>query len=358
MRLHGPVFLAKRLFRPVFYQGPARRRRRGYFEGWYFKSAFPAAATVRAGAGETPARGTARSAENQAAGGGPGAGEGTALAVIPGISLARGDPHAFIQTLTGRTSHYHRFPVDSFHYGTREFQIEVGENLFSLSTMRLRIPGLHADLSIVSDVRWPSSPLSPNSMGWYAYMRFMECYHGIIVVDGTVEGEVNGRRITDGRFYLEKDWGASFPRGWIWLQCNSFPNRASITCSVARVPFRRRVFTGFIAALWDGKALHRFATYTGARIEALEIYESSVRLVLADTHKRLSIRAARPGASVTGGELISPVDGAMEGRIAESIDATVEARLEVDGHPVFSATGRNAGLEVVHPEELPSTQTS
>jgi hypothetical protein len=57
--------------------------------------------------------------------------------------------------------------------------------------------------------------------GWYSFMRFMECYHGIIVVDADAEGTVNGEFRSGERFYLEKDWGTSFPRSWIWLQSNT-----------------------------------------------------------------------------------------------------------------------------------------
>lgn len=329
MRFHNPVYLVKRLFRPVLYQGPAGTPRRGYFEGWYFKSVF----------------------------------QETAFAVIPGVSYARGDVHAFIQTLIAGEGRYHRFPIDAFRYRTREFGLQIGENRFSLDSLDVQLPELRANLSIVPDVCWPSSPISPSSMGWYAYMRFMECYHGIIVVDGTVSGDINGRRMENGRFYLEKDWGTSFPKGWIWLQSNSFPGRASITCSIAQVPFRRRVFTGFIAALWDGETLHRFATYTGSRIHALEINEASVHIVLSTARSRLSIKAHRPQggtreeSSSNGGELISPVEGAMEGRITESIDASVEVALEEGGRTLFSGTGTKAGLEVVNPDALSDSRT-
>ena len=44
----------------------------------------------------------------------------------------------------------------------------------------------------------------------------MECYHGIVSMDHTVNGliEINNEKIdfSEGRGYIEKDWGRSFPQ--------------------------------------------------------------------------------------------------------------------------------------------------
>lgn len=304
----------RRVFKPELYQGPSHVKHTGYFEGWYFKAAFPHGA----------------------------------LAVIPGVSLAPRDAHAFVQTLYRGESRYHRFRLDEFDYGTREFSVRVGGNRFSLTDLTLRLPEIDAELRISSKTRWPGNLLAPSSMGWYAYMRFMECYHGVIVLDGLVHGRLNARDDVEGRFYLEKDWGSSFPKGWIWLQSNSFERPASITCSVALVPFRNRVFTGFIAGLWDGRILHRFATYTGARVSSVVVGERSVELTIRDSTKTLKISAAR----AAGGELVSPIRGAMQGRITESLDAEISVELLEGESPTFEGTGVHAGLEVVNPEVL------
>ena len=48
------------------------------------------------------------------------------------------------------------------------------------------------------------------------------------------------------------------------------------------------------------------------------------------------------------GTLLAPVDGAMERRIAESIDARIGVRLEdLGGRLLFEGSGANAGLEIV-----------
>ena len=272
--------------------------------------------------------------------------------MIPGISQAVQDPHAFIQLIDGPTgrSTYHRFPAGQFHCRRDRFHITVGDNEFGLEGVRLRLEGFAADLTMSGNVRWPSSLLSPSSMGWYAFARFMECYHGIVVLDAEARGTVNGEGKSGGRFYLEKDWGVSFPRSWIWMQSNSFTQGpACITCSVARVPFRGREFSGFIAGLLAAGELHRFATYTGAVLERAAAGDSWAEVVLTQRgRRRLELRAERRA----GAELASPVRGEMRGRITESLTSEVAVRLTDGGRTLFAGTGTCAGLEVVHPEEL------
>lgn len=301
----------RKLYRPEYYQ---RKRSQGYFEGWYFKAAF----------------------------------EEEAFAFIPGVSLAEADPHAFIQVNRPGASSYHRFAASDFTSRRDRFLVALGENSFSLDGIRLRLPDLEADLRMGDLVRWPSRLLSPNSMGWFAFVPVMECYHGVIVLDGSVEGVVNGRRYSGGRFYLEKDWGASFPRGWIWMQANSFPVPGSLTCSIARVPFRGRSFTGFIIALYAGGRIHRFTTYNGARIEGIRVAGDAVDLTVRRGKQSLRVTARR----TAGMKLASPVQGEMSGRIQESLDSEIRVRLEEAGRFVFDETGRHAGLEVINAHEL------
>jgi len=316
------VYGLKKLYRPEYFQGNRLARKSAdYFEGWYFKTVF----------------------------------DSCSYAFIPGVSLAEGDGHSFIQVNggAGGRSSYHRFAREEFKWRKDRFLISVGPNRFSLDEIRLELPGLSVDLRMNGLIRWPSSLLSPSSMGWYSFARIMECYHGIVVLDGRVHGSVNGVA-QEGRFYLEKDWGRSFPRGWIWMQSNSFPAPASedpptsLTCSIARVPFRGRVFTGFIIGLLHNGRIERFATYNGAVIERLKVEAEHVEISVRRKKRRLHVRAKR----VSGAVLASPVEGVMEGRIREAMESELYVEFEENGRIAFSATGRNAGLEIVRPEVL------
>jgi len=177
----------------------------------------------------------------------------------------------------------------------------------------------------------------------------MECYHGVLSFDHPLEGSLtlNGVAMdfSGGRGYIEKDWGKSFPAGWVWFQTNHFSGqRACITASVAIIPWLGSAFRGFIVGLWlDGK-LYRFATYTGARLESLEILEDRVEWVLRDARFRLALTARR----AQGSPLRGPTRVDMGQRVLETLNASIQVRLEtVQGALIFEGEGRHAGLEVM-----------
>jgi hypothetical protein len=162
---------------------------------------------------------------------------------------------------------------------------------------------------------------------------------------------VDGNEVdyTGGRGYIEKDWGQSFPKAWIWMQSNHFSTLGTcVTASVAVIPWLRSAFNGFIAGLWHGGRLYRFATYTGARLERQEVTAEQVILHYADPGRdgyRLEIEATR-GAT---GRLHSPERTAMLQRVMESLTARLRVRLVENqtGQVLFDETGQHAGLEVV-----------
>ena len=305
----------RKLYSPEYYQGPNRNAR--YFEGWYYKT------VSRDGA----------------------------FALIPGVSRAPKDPHAFIQYLDGTTgkSAYHRFPIETFSYRRDRFEIAIGSNTFSRERYRVALPEVECDVSIHDPVGWPSTLFSPGTMGWYSFVPFMECRHGIIVMDAAASGEVNGRQLDTGRLYVEKDFGRSFPNAWVWVQSNSFERTGvSLTCSVANVPFLGGAFTGFLVGFLVNDTLHRFTTYTGARLVGLELDHRMVRIVLEDRRSRLEIEADR----TEGTDLPAPENGVMNSRVGESLRSNVRVELRLDGDRVFVGTGSSAGLEIVAAEKL------
>ncbi len=311
------------IWKPAMYHGFGKHHR--FFEGWYFKCVSPAGDAV--------------------------------YAVIPGVSLdTDGDSHAFIQILDGlkRTSSYHRYRIDEFSSARDRFDIRIGPNRFSLDRINLDIA---TEVPVKGDLRfqdvhpWPVRPLSPGVMGWYALVPAMECYHGVLSFNHRLEGRLTvGKQsmdFTGGKGYIEKDWGRSFPRAWVWTQTNHFrESDACLTASVAHIPWLGSSFTGHIVGLWLHGRLYRFATYTGAEVSRLELSPDELTLVVEDRRHALEIHCLRQ----EGGVLAAPREGAMTGRIVEAMTATVDVCLssKVSGrlNREFSDTGRLAGLEV------------
>jgi tocopherol cyclase len=308
---------------PAWYHG--HRAQPPFFEGWYFKLI---------------------DAEQK-----------HRYAVIPGI-FKNADPakaHAFVQVLDGLTgtSAYYSFPSDQFWAAPNEFEVHIGRNRFRADSLQLDLKGegidLVGQLRFEGGIAYPVSLLSPGIMGWYGWIPIMECYHGLVSLDHRINGElqINNQRadFTGGRGYLEKDWGQSFPSAWVWMQTNHFEQAGpSLSASIAQIPFLGRTFPGYIVVFWDGQKLHRFTTYTGAKVDKLEVTDKHVHWALSNRDSRLDLVATR----TAGGLLHSPSRTQMHKRVMETLQATVEVCLlpEQGGKPIFSGTGACAGLEV------------
>jgi len=321
------AFIRHRVWNPAVYQGVGARRR--YFEGWYFKQVD--------------------------------AQERRVLAVIPGVSYSAdgASKHAFVQVVpSGGTVHYFSYPIEAFSFDSRRpFAIHIGDNTFTTDGMRLRLRNGSAE--VTGDIRfaawtpWPVTFLSPGIMGWYRFVPRMETYHAVLSMDHGLSGSVavNGESLEfdGGRGYAEKDWGRSFPSSWIWAQSNHFGRvGVSVTASVAKVPWMTGAFVGTIAGLLLDGALHRFTTYTGARLVCLDTAENAAHFIVRDRREELEL--ALRGRE--GLELKAPVLGAMEGRDSESLGGEIEVTLrEFRGGKVrvaYHGIGRQAGVEVMN----------
>ncbi len=304
------------LWNPDMYHGWGASRR--YFEGWYFKMVDPS--------------------------------EQYAFAVIPGISYGfDGKQHAFIQVLDGKrcTASYHEFHTDDFRPSDHHFELHLGPNYFSNHRIQLQLPELRGELHFQQPYPWPKTLGAPGIMGWYAFMPFMECYHGVLSMHHHLEGtlEVYGQptNFSAGKGYMEKDWGRSFPGAWIWTQTNHFgtDERVSVMASVADIPWLGSRFTGYISGLLLEDRLFRFATYTGAKLN-VSLGEHQVEISLQQKGLQLLLLAHQAGS----GELVAPIQGNMTGKVNESMQATVDVQLRENNRLLYEGTGRNAGLEV------------
>ena len=230
-----------------------------------------------------------------------------------------------------------------------EFKLNIGPNYFSNDVMRLDLPSATGELHFTERTTWPSTFYSPGIMGPYSFVPFMECYHGILSMDHHIDGilELEGETVdfTDGRGYIEKDWGKSFPSAYFWMQTNHFSQPGiSLIASVAKIPWMGSSFIGFIAGIWLHDRLIQFTTYNGSRLVQSFADQLQVTLVFENRNHRLEILAHREKSTL----LASPILGLMDGRIEESMTSLIDVKLfDKKSHTIlFCDTGRNAGLEV------------
>lgn len=311
----------KKIFRPAWFQGHGKTR--NYFEGWYFKVV---------------------SADGR-----------RALAFIPGISYGRDGGHAFIQAIDGMTGRtwYFRFGSEDFVASRREFRVRVADSGFSDRGFRLNIRDesgtFEGELSFRNPVTYPVTLARPGIMGWYRYVPFMECYHGVVSLDHALEGtlRINGETadFTGGKGYIEKDWGSSMPRAWIWMQTNHFETeRTSFMLSIAHIPWLGGAFTGFLGFFLVEGRLYPFATYTRAKIRDLSVRGDKVAVRIQSRRFSISVE----GKNTSRGALKAPVAGKMDRVIHECVDGELSVRMtDENNRTVFEGTGRHAGLELV-----------
>ena len=307
-----------RLSNPPVFQGSLKSK--SYFEGWYIKCLSDDLST--------------------------------SIAFIPGISLGK-DKHAFIQINTsGHATEYLNFPLEDFHFEKDHFAVAIDDNFFSDRGVHLSVdrPGmsLHGDL-VFEDVHpFPSHFMAHGIMGWFTYVPFMECYHGVVSMRHRVRGTLtlNGKEygFENGIGYIEKDWGRSFPQSWIWMQANPFQESdASFMLSIAKVPWMGMHFTGLIGFLNIDDKVYRFATYLGNRISMLDQYDWGVDILVKNRKYHLRVHAELG----EGGGLIAPVNGEMNRSMKESLNSTLHVELKDKKENIlFSDTSHIAGLEI------------
>lgn len=306
------------LFHPEQYHGWGKTRR--FFEGWYYK--------------------VVNAEENKA------------FAFIPGIAMdEEGAQRAFVQVLDGKklTSEYYSFGAQEFLPQPGKFEIRLGNNFFSKEKLKLDLPAIQGELHFNQSIPWPDRWYSPGVMGPFSFIPFMECYHGILSLDHTIQGRLTIHRETidfsNGRGYLEKDWGHSFPSAYIWIQTNHFSQPGiSFKASVAKIPWLGTSFVGFIAGVWWLDRLIPFTTYNFTRLRKSFADQKKVELVMENGKYRLEVLVRREAAT----KLASPILGFMDGRIEESMTAQAEVQLfdKKINKILLQDRGRNAGLEV------------
>ncbi|MEZ4949502.1 MAG: tocopherol cyclase family protein [Saprospiraceae bacterium] len=285
----------KATWNPDMYHGWGKQK--SFFEGWYFK--------------------IVDEAENHV------------FAIIPGIAMDEaGQKHAFIQVLDGKNNKalYYDFDFKKFKASENGFYIQIEDNHFSSEKIILQLPGLNGELKISRSIPWPKMLGAPGIMGWYSFVPFMECYHGVVSLHHYYKGVL---KINDvpvhfdkGKGYIEKDWGISFPQSWIWMQSNHFESNEEVCvmAPIAHIPWLGSHFIGYIVGFWWEGKLYRFATYTGAKMKA-SLFEKKVEVAFKDGTYQLELT----GIQAAGVDLVSPISGDMKGKVNESMQGKLRS---------------------------------
>lgn len=313
------------IWRPEVYHG--LNKQGPFFEGWYFK--------------------LVNKEQNRS------------YAIIPAVYLSKNpeESFSFIQMLDGQNHQviYQNFSLDQFWSDKNLFLIKIGDNQFAINSITLDINSGGKKIKgtiYFEDINpWPIKLFSPGAMGWYAFMPFMQCYHGALSFDHQLKGDlfINDKRITfdGGAGYIEKDWGRAFPSAYVWTQCNHFEKPGiSIMVSIAKIPWLKSWFRGFLAGLLYKNELYPFTTYTGAKLDFLHIHEKKVNLAIFDKKYRLEIEVEKN----RGGLLYGPDGNKFVQNIYETLNSTLNLRFlrrnKYGDEILFEGVGSSAALDV------------
>ncbi len=251
---------------------------------------------------------------------------------------------AFIQVITEYKSYNVNFPISDFHFMKKGFGVIVGKNFFTSKGMYVDIDS--GGLILKGKVYYGQlTPLSYPIMGPFQYLPKMECQHEIISLHHRIHGflRLNGKDIDfeNGVGYIEADAGCSFPKSYMWMQCNDFryakcgcsehtsrlthkeivaeeidkklvkPPKACIMASMAQIQYLKMNFKGVICVVYFKEKQYRLATYLGVKLE----FFSDNCVVLKQGKYKLVIKLC----DSKGQKLLAPKNGNMSRLIEESL---------------------------------------
>lgn len=306
---------------PELFQGSQYlNKNKDYFEGWYFKNSN---------------------------------GKDT-ISFIPGINISNKNKQAFIQVITNNSSYFIPYNINEFKYSVSPFYIKIGNNFFSKEKIYIDIKDAEKNISIYGNIKYSNTKnintnlLNPNIMGPFSYIPFMECNHAILSMKSNTYGSININNtelnFNQGLGYIEKDWGCSFPKSYIWCQGNNFQkSNASFMISIADIPFKLFNFRGIICVLIIDDKEFKFTTYNNSKIIKYDINNNLINITLKQGNYSLILESEYN----IGHKLSAPVRGKMEKDILESISSSITITLKKGNELIFSDISNNCGLEIV-----------
>ena len=260
--------------------------------------------------------------------------DGCTVSFIAGIS----DDHAFIQLITNQSSFYFSYPLLAYEPGEI---IKIGDNSFSKNGISVNIS--EDGVSIFGEIRYTSlTPLRYDIIGPFKYLP-MQYGHTITSLHHRLDGNLTiydeNVNFTDGVGYIEGNFGTSFPKSYVWIQCNDFPEKACIFASIADIPFAGLHFRGCICVVYIDGIEYRMATYLGVKI--LRCDDRMIVLKQGSLHLEIEIDAG------TGHKLMAPQNGKMIREIRERIVCGARFRFVKNGEVLFDGHSGSASFEHV-----------
>ena len=313
--------LLNRKYNQAVYQGTGKEK--NYFEGWYYKNVTGNGKTV--------------------------------IAIIPGVSISEHDSHAFVQIIENINykTYYIKYPIEDFKYEKDKLKAVIGDNIFEEDKIILNINNedinIQGTLYLTNHIYLEKTRYRPNIMGPFAYLKKMECNHGVVSLYHDINGSINLNNepidFNHGSGYIEKDYGSSFPNKYMWLESNNSNNKenSSFMFSYATIPLPIIKFNGLISFLNTPDKQYVFASYYGARVRKVFRYSNKTIVEMKQGKYLLTFECSYP----EGLSLAAPSNGEMAHKINECLDAKIKVTLYKRKKIVYENSYIQAGYEDV-----------
>ncbi len=279
------------------------------------------------------------------------------ISFIPSVSFTKGSSLAYLQVIYQKgdelITDICKYKIDEFVTADDKFLVNISGSSFSDKRIDLDFKGetltINGGIAFSELTRLEYSPINPNIMGFLSYMPFMQCNHGVISMKHSLVGSlnINGEDVSfdGGVGYIEKDWGSSFPKEYIWIQCSHFEDsETSLFFSVANIPYLFKEFRGFICnLLYKGKQ-YRFATYNSSSLNVI-IEKDKLDILIENRKYKVKIKGEQKAAK----ELYAPKNGSMNHIIKESLKSNLSIELfdKALNEVVYSDFSSHASIEIV-----------
>lgn len=271
------------------------KKKRNYFEGWYFRFT-----------------------------------QKVNYAVIFAITKNDEDPHAFIQVFNDTMDQciYERFESSAFSFANGV--VSIGINQLSMEKLYIKIKHIEMNLEFTQKL-----PMTKSAMGYLANAP-LDCFQEVIYLDGFANGVINENKVK-GKIYIEKTYGNKFPKKWLWLQSNHSINNSKISFSVGYIPFLPFTVKGWLLVVSYPLERIHFHSLAGASLRYIEdrfVVKSKHYKVIVTYQKSKTIEIVGPGKKA---KMMIPV--------FETLTAQATIQIFKDHQLVFEDKYTNVGLE-------------
>ena len=232
--------------------------------------------------------------------------------------------------------------IQNYGLNNQHVQTIISQNNISLDNISVN---QEKDIVIKGRLVYSNiTPLKSDIMGPFAYFPFMECVHGVLSLNHKVNGSlfINNEEVKfiDAKGYIEKDSGKSFPKTYLWIQCNDFKiEDTSIMVSIADIPFLGFEFKGCIAVVYYKGKEYRLATYNGVKLISYD--ENGLIIKRGKYRLEINIKNLSPQS------LLAPNGGDMIRTIYENIACSARFKFYKDKNLIFDLESSNTSFEYV-----------